>query len=65
MNIASTVIAIIIILAVLAGAVYFLWSTKDKSKPSYMATPKVKMTKEEKAAIKAEKKAEKSEAKKK
>lgn len=65
MNIASTVIAILIIVAVLAGAVYFLWSTKDKNKPSYMATPKVKLTKEEKAAVKAEKKAEKAEVKKK
>lgn len=64
MDLASTIIAVIVIVALLAGAVYFIWATKDKGKPSYMVTPKVKMTKEEKAATKENKKVAKIEAKK-
>lgn len=61
MGLASTIIAIVLIVAVLAGCVYFIYITKDKNKPSYMATPKVKATKEEKLAAKSGKKAEKAE----
>ena len=64
MGIASTIIAVIFIVAIAAGAVYFLWATKDKNKPMYMApAPKQKMTKEEKAAAKEDKKSAKAAAK--
>lgn len=64
MNIASTIIAVILIAAILAGAVYFIWATRNKGKPSYMIEPKKpKPSKEEKAAAKQEKKAQKAEKK--
>lgn len=56
MNLASTIIAIICIAALLFGVVYYIWKTKDKGRPSYMATTKAKPTKEEKAALKQAKK---------
>lgn len=64
MDLASTIIAVLVIVALLAGAVYFIWKTKDKGKPSYAVTPKVKVSKEEKAAIRENKKAAKGKAEK-
>ena len=62
MDLIGTILAIIIIAAILAGAVYFIWKTRNQNKPSYMIEPKPpKMTKEEKAAAKEAKKAEKAE----
>ena len=64
MDIIGTVLAIILIVAILTGAVYFLWRTRNLNKPSYMIDAKApKMTKEEKAAAKEAKKAEKGEKK--
>ena len=64
MDIVGTILAIIIIAAIVFGAVYFIWATRNKNKPSYMIEPKApKMTKEEKAAAKEAKKAEKGEKK--
>lgn len=60
MDLTSTIIAIILIAALLFGAVFYIWKTKDKRRPSYMVTQKVKPTKEEKAAAKEAKKAEKA-----
>lgn len=61
MNTVSTVIAIICIAALVCGAVFYIWKTKDKNVPNYKKEVKVKLTKEEKAAAKAAKKAEKPE----
>lgn len=61
MELASTVLAIVIIVAIVAGAVYFIYATRNKNKPSYMVEPRApKMTKEEKVAAKQAKKAEKA-----
>lgn len=59
MDLTSTIIAIVLIVALFAGAVLYLWKTKDKGRPSYMATQKVKPTKEEKAISKEDKAAAK------
>lgn len=60
MDLASTIIAIICIAALLFGIAFYIWKTKDKGRPSYMVTRKVKPTKEEKAALKQNQKAEKA-----
>lgn len=64
MDIIGTVLAIVLIAALLAVAVYYIWKTRNQNKPSYMIEEKPpKMTKEEKAAAKEAKKAEKPEKK--
>lgn len=64
MDTVGTILAIIIIAAIVFGAGYFIWTTRNKNKPSYMIEPKApKMTKEEKAAAKEAKKAEKKDKK--
>ena len=63
MDIASSIIAILFIVGLLALAVYFIWKSRNKNKPSYMVSEPQKLTKEEKAAAKEAKKAEKSEKK--
>lgn len=50
MDFVSTIIGILVIAVALAGAILYIWETKDKGKPSYMVEPK--LTKEEKKALK-------------
>lgn len=61
MDTIGTILAIILILALVAAAVFYLWKSRNKGKPKYMVTPKApKMTKEEKAAAKQAKASEKT-----
>lgn len=60
MELTSTIIAVILIVALLFGAVFYIWKTKDKGRPKYQVTQKVKPAKEEKAVAKENKKAEKA-----